>query len=77
MGGFYVENPFVVFLNDGDGEPTLLDVQIPSDVGRGDDLSLFAAAVAQIAMDNGLLSPPRRWTPGRSSTTSAPMGSLS
>ena len=57
VGGFYVENPFVVFLNDGDGEPTLLDVQIPSDVGREMTSPLFAAAVAQIAMDNGLLSP--------------------
>lgn len=57
VGGFYVENPFVVFLNDGDGEPTLLDAQIPSDVGREMTSPLFAAAVAQIAMDNGLLSP--------------------
>ena len=57
MGGFYVENPFVVFLNDGNGEPTLLDAQIPSDVGREMTSPLFAAAVAQIAMDNGLLSP--------------------
>lgn len=55
VGGFYVENPFVVFLNDG--EPTLLDAQIPSDVGREMTSPLFAAAVAQIAMDNGLLSP--------------------
>lgn len=57
VGGFYVENPFVVFLNDGNGEPTLLDAQIPSDVGREMTSPLFAAAVAQIAMDNGLLSP--------------------
>lgn len=57
VGGFYVESPFVVFLNDGDGEPTLLDAQIPNDVGREMTSPLFAAAVAQIAMDNGLLSP--------------------
>lgn len=57
VGGFYVESPFVVFLRQADGTYTQLESTIPSDVGRDAQSPLFLAAVAQMAMENGLLTP--------------------
>lgn len=57
VGGFYVESPFVAFLRRADGTRTQLESTIPSDVGRDAQSPLFLAAIAQMAMENGLLTP--------------------
>ncbi len=57
VGGFYVESPFLVFLQGEDGEVTQLEASIPGDVGQEMSSPMFAAAVAQVAMDYGLLVP--------------------
>lgn len=66
-GGMYVRedgwvgglnsSPYLVFVNQEGSEPTLMDVEIPGDVGADITIPAFQAAIAQIAMDNGLLVP--------------------
>lgn len=70
-GGMYVRedgwvgglnsSPYLVFVNQEGSEPTLMDVEIPGDVGADITIPAFQAAIAQIAMDNGC-SPPPKWT---------------
>lgn len=57
VGGFYVESPFVVFLHQADGTYTQLESTIPGDGGADITTPAFRAAIAQMAMDNGLLVP--------------------
>ena len=68
-GGMYVledgwvggmnSSPYLVFLRQSNGTPVLLDADIPGDVGADMAIPAFQAAIAQIAMDNGLLLPSR------------------
>lgn len=57
VGGMYVETPYLVFHTMTSSGPTLLENHIPSDVGNTSDSPVFAACLAQTALENGLLSP--------------------
>lgn len=68
-GGMYVledgwvggmnSSPYLVFLRQSNGTSVLLNADIPGDVGADMAIPAFQAAIAQIAMDNGLLLPSR------------------
>ena len=57
VGGMYVEFPYLVFHTMTSSGPTLLENHIPSDVGNTSDSPVFAACLAQTALENGLLLP--------------------
>jgi beta-lactamase regulating signal transducer with metallopeptidase domain len=57
VGGFYVETPYLVFHTLRNSGFTLLENHIPSDVGGSSENPMFAAAVAEAALENGLLLP--------------------
>lgn len=57
VGGFYVENPYLVFHTMRNSGMTLLKNHIPSDVGGSSENPMFAAYVAQAALENGLPPP--------------------
>lgn len=57
VGGMYVESPYLVFHTMTSSGPTLLENDIPSDVGNTSDSPVFAACLAQTALENGLLTP--------------------
>lgn len=57
VGGMYVESPYLVFHTMANSGPTLLENDIPSDVGNTSDSPVFAACLAQTALENGLLTP--------------------
>lgn len=56
-GGMYVETPYLMFHTMTNSGPTLLENHIPSDVGGSSENPMFAAAVAEAALENGLLLP--------------------
>lgn len=57
VGGMYVESPYLVFHTMTSSGPTLLENDIPSDVGNTSDSPVFAACLAQTLLENGLLTP--------------------
>ena len=57
VGGMYVESPYLVFHTLTSSGPTLLENDIPSDVGNTSDSPVFAACLAQTILENGLLTP--------------------
>ena len=66
-GGMYLDedgwvggmnfNPFLVFHTLTDRGPTLLESSIPTDVGQTSDSPMFAACLARVLLENGLLTP--------------------
>lgn len=66
-GGMYLDedgwvggmnfNPFLVFHTLTDSGPTLLESSIPTDVGQTSDSPMFAACLARVLLENGLLTP--------------------
>lgn len=55
VGGMYVESPYLVFHTMTSSGPTLLENDLPGDIGR--ESPLFDGCVAQTALENGLLTP--------------------
>ena len=56
VGGMYDETPYLLFHTLQSSGPVFLENHIPSDVGSSDN-PVFAAYVAQAALENGLLTP--------------------
>lgn len=55
VGGMYVESPYLVFHTMTSSGPTLLENDLPGDIGR--ESPLFDGCVAQMILENGLLTP--------------------
>lgn len=55
VGGMYVESPYLVFHTMTSSGPTLLENDLPGDIGR--ESPLFDGCVAQTLLENGLLTP--------------------
>ena len=57
VGGLNTLPPVLVFQAQQNGDPVLLQSSIPNDVGRSSDNPMFAGCMAQVALENGLLTP--------------------
>ena len=57
VGGLSTLPPVLVFHTMADSGPVLLQSSIPNDVGRTSDNPMFAGCMAQVALENGLLTP--------------------
>ena len=57
MGGSNSMSHILVFHTMADSGPALLQSSIPNDVGRTSDSPIFCALMAQVALENGLLTP--------------------
>lgn len=55
VGGMYVESPYLAFHTMTSSGPTLLENDLPGDIGR--ESPLFDGCVAQTLLENGLLTP--------------------
>ena len=57
VGGLNTLPPVLVFHTMANSGPVLLQSSIPNDVGRSSDNPMFAGLMAQVALENGLLTP--------------------
>lgn len=57
VGGLNTLPPVLVFHTMANSGPVLLQSSIPNDVGRSSDSPMFAGLMAQVALENGLLTP--------------------
>ena len=57
VGGLNTLPPVLVFHTMANSGPVLLQSSIPNDVGRSSDSPMFAGCMAQVALENGLLTP--------------------
>ena len=57
VGGLNTLPPVLVFHTMANSGPVLLQSSIPNDVGRTSDNPMFAGLMAQVALENGLLTP--------------------
>lgn len=57
VGGLNTLPPVLVFHTIANSGPVLLQSSIPNDVGRSSDNPMFAGLMAQVALENGLLTP--------------------
>ena len=57
VGGSNSMSHILVFHTMADSGPALLQSSIPNDVGRTSDSPIFCALMAQVALENGLLTP--------------------
>ncbi len=57
VGGLNTLPPVLVFHTMANSGPVLLQSSIPNDVGRTSDNPMFAGCMAQVALENGLLTP--------------------
>ena len=57
VGGLNTLPPVLVFHTMANSGPVLLQSSIPNDVGRTSDNPMFAGCIAQVALENGLLTP--------------------